>query len=165
MNDTISFILNGEAVTWSGNLAARLLDALRLDFKNTGVKCGCKEGECGACAVLLDGMLINSCMTAMGRVDGSQVITIEGYKKTNRFAALNKAFAAAGASQCGFCTPGMIMAAEALLSINPNPSEADVRIGISGNLCRCTGYNAIVNAILAAAKEGKGLWQSKYLTA
>ena len=158
MNTTISFNLNGEAVTWDGNTAARLLDVLREDFRNTGVKCGCKEGECGVCAVLLDGLLVNSCITAMGRVDGSQIITIEGYKKTKRFAALNKAFAAVGASQCGFCTPGMIMAAEAQLCKNPHPTEEEVRIGISGNLCRCTGYNAIVKAILIAACEGEGLW-------
>ena len=160
MNSDISFALNGEPVAWSGNPASRLLEVLREEFRNTGVKCGCKEGECGACAVILDGMLINSCLTAMGRVEGSEIITIEGYKKTSRFAALNEAFASVGASQCGFCTPGMIMAAEALLSKNPDPTETEVRVGISGNLCRCTGYNAIVNAILIAAKEGKGLWST-----
>ena len=155
---SIAFTLNGEAVTWGGSPAARLLTVLREEFHNTGVKCGCMEGECGACSVILDGELVNSCMVAMGRAAGSEILTIEGYKKTDRFAALDKAFAAAGAAQCGFCTPGMIMAAESLLRENPDPTEEEVRAGISGNLCRCTGYNAIVKAILAAAKEGEGLW-------
>ena len=158
LDSSITFSLNGETVTWQGNPAARLLDALRDDFGNTGVKCGCREGECGACAVILDGKLANSCMAAMGRIAGSEVITIEGYKKTARFAALDKAFAATGAVQCGFCTPGMVMAAECILRENPHPSQTEIRIGISGNLCRCTGYNAIVNAIGIAAKEGEGLW-------
>ena len=158
ISGVIEFTLNGEAVTWSGGSGARLLDVLREEFRNTGVKCGCKEGECGACAVILDGKLINSCMAAMGRVAGSEVITIEGYKKTARFAALDKAFASVAAVQCGFCIPGMIMAAECLLRDNPHPTEEEIRIGISGNLCRCSGYNAIVKAISIAAKEGEGLW-------
>jgi len=149
----VVFTLNGETAVWSGGPAARLLDALREEFRNTGVKCGCLEGECGACAVILDGKLVNSCMVAMGRAAGSEVITIEGFKKTRRFAVLDKAFAAAGAVQCGFCTPGMILAAECLLREKPQPSEAEIRVGISGNLCRCTGYNAIVKAIAAAAEE------------
>ena len=154
----VAFKLNGQAVVWRGSPAARLLDVLRDQFLSTGVKCGCREGECGACAVILDGRLVNSCMAAMGRVAGSDVVTIEGYKKTARFAVLDRAFAAAGAVQCGFCTPGMVLAAECLLRHNPIPSEADIRAGISGNLCRCTGYNAIVKAIDAAAREGDGLW-------
>ena len=124
-----------------------MLDVLREGHRNTGVKCGCLEGECGACSVILDGKLANSCLVAMGRAAGSEVITIEGFKKTQRFAMLDKAFAAAGAVQCGFCTPGMILAAECLLRENPNPTEAEIRTGISGNLCRCTGYNAIVKAV------------------
>lgn len=158
MADGITFTLNGKAVVWGGGPAARLLDVLRESFENTGVKCGCREGECGACAVILDGRLVNSCMAAMGRVEGSEVVTIEGYKHTKRFAALDRAFARAGAVQCGFCIPGMVLAAECLLSRNPAPSEEEIRVGISGNLCRCTGYNAIVRAIANAAKEGEGLW-------
>ena len=158
IGNNISFTLNGEAAEWSGNPASRLLTALREDFRNTGVKCGCMEGECGACSVILDGQLANSCMVAMGRVAGSEIITIEGYKKTDRFAALDKAFGATGAAQCGFCTPGMVIAAECILRDNPNPTEEEIREGISGNLCRCTGYNAIVKAIAIAAKEGEGLW-------
>ena len=157
-NSAITFKLNGEAATWHGSPAARLLTVLRDDFCNTGVKCGCMEGECGACSVILDGALANSCMVAMGRVAGSEIITIEGYKKTERFAALDKAFASAGAAQCGFCIPGMIIAAECLLRDNPHPTQEEIRTGISGNLCRCTGYNAIVRAISDAAKEGEGLW-------
>ena len=158
LDNTITFKLNGELKTWNGSPAARLLDVLREDFRNTGVKCGCREGECGACAVILDGALVNSCLTAMGRVNGSEIITIEGYKKTKRFERLDKAFASVGAVQCGFCIPGMIMAAECLLRKNPHPTEKEIRIGISGNLCRCTGYNAIVKAIAKAAQEGEGLW-------
>jgi len=154
----ISFTLNGKPVAWSGNPAARLLDVLRNDYENTGVKCGCMQGECGACSVILDGKLVNSCMVAMGRASGTDILTIEGFKKTGRFAALDNAFASESAVQCGFCIPGMILAAECLLRNNPHPDEAEIRAGISGNLCRCTGYNAIVRAIASAAKEGEGLW-------
>lgn len=106
----------------------------------------------------MDGKLINSCCVAMGAVQGSSVVTLEGYRETERFAVLDKAFAEVSAVQCGFCIPGMILAAECILAGNPNPTEEDIRTGISGNLCRCTGYNAIVNAIYNAAKEGNGLW-------
>lgn len=154
----ITFRLNGKETTWNGNPAARLLDVLREDFVNTGVKCGCKEGECGACSVILDGKLANSCMVAMGRMEDAEVVTIEGYKTTPQFEALDKAYASVSAVQCGFCIPGMILASECILKENPHPTEEEIRIGISGNLCRCTGYNAIVNAIAIAAKEGDGLW-------
>ena len=109
-------------------------------------------------SVLLDGKLINSCCVAMGAVEGSTIVTLEGYRETDRFAALDKAFAEVSAVQCGFCIPGMVLAAESILSANPHPSEEEIRVGMSGNLCRCTGYNAIVNAIMNAAKEGNGLW-------
>lgn len=158
MNESIVFQLNGERAEYGGSATARLLDVLRDDFALTGVKCGCKEGECGACSVLLDGKLVNSCMVAMGRIAGASVVTIEGYSKTPRFAALSAAYAAVSAVQCGYCIPGMILASEAILAKNPHPSEEEIREGISGNLCRCTGYNAIVTAIQSAAKEGNGLW-------
>jgi len=158
MLQEIVFILNGELAVWKGSPAVRLLDVLREEHRNTGVKCGCLEGECGACSVILDGKLANSCMVAMGRVAGAAVITIEGYKTTRRFAALDKAFAHMSAVQCGFCTPGMVLAAECLLHNNPHPTDDEIRVGISGNLCRCTGYNAIVKAVAAAAKDGEGLW-------
>ena len=154
MND-IQFTLNGKAVSYAGSAADRLMDVLRDTFRCTSVKCGCKEGEC---SVLLDGKLINSCCVAMGAVEGSTIVTLEGYRETDRFAALDKAFAEVSAVQCGFCIPGMVLAAESILSANPHPSEEEIRVGMSGNLCRCTGYNAIVNAIMNAAKEGNGLW-------
>jgi carbon-monoxide dehydrogenase small subunit len=154
----IKFILNGKDVTSIANANQRLLDILRSEFHITGVKCGCKEGECGACSVILDGKLVNSCMVAMGSIQGSTIVTIEGYRETKRFNVLDMAYSSVSAVQCGFCIPGMILASECILVKNPNPTEADIRDGISGNLCRCTGYNAIVNAIAIAAKEGKGLW-------
>ena len=158
MDQGIVFQLNGKRAEYSGSATARLLDVLRDDFALVGVKCGCKEGECGACSVLLDGKLVNSCMVAMGRISGASIITIEGYCKTARFKILNEAYAVVSAVQCGYCIPGMILASEAILAKNPTPSEEDIREGISGNLCRCTGYNAIVTAIQTAAKEGAGLW-------
>lgn len=158
MANGIEFMLNGMPVTYEGSATARLLDVLRETYGLTGVKCGCKEGECGACSILLDGKLVNSCMVAMGRVAGCDVVTIEGYAKTERFKALDAAYAAVSAAQCGYCIPGMILASECVLAKNPDPTEAEIRDGISGNLCRCTGYNAIVKAVQIAAKEGKGLW-------
>ncbi len=154
----MDFKLNGKNVSYEGKASDRLLDVLRNDFDCKSVKCGCKEGECGACAVLIDGVLHNSCCVAMGSIENADVMTLEGYRETERFAALSKAFGELSAVQCGFCIPGMVLASEALLRENPHPSEEEVREGLSGNLCRCTGYNAIVNAVLNAAKEGDGLW-------
>ena len=158
MPGEIRFSLNGSEIIYTGDLAARLLDVLRGEYGLTGVKCGCREGECGACSVIIDGSLVNSCLVAMGRVDGASVTTIEGYSKTERFAALDKAYESVSAVQCGYCIPGMILASECLLAANPHPTEEEIRTGISGNLCRCTGYNAIVKAIAIAAEEGDGLW-------
>ena len=154
----ICFTLNGAQVAYGGSAADRLLDVLRNTFRCTSVKCGCKEGECGACSVLMDGVLVNSCCVAMGAAAGSSVVTMEGFRETERFAVLERAFGEVSAVQCGFCIPGMVLAAEALLSSHPDPTEEEIREGLSGNLCRCTGYNAIVNAVSIAAKEGKGLW-------
>lgn len=156
--DAIKFTLNGVEVAYEGSATDRLLDVLRDTYSCKSVKCGCKEGECGACSVLIDGTLINSCCVAMGAVEGSSIVTVEGFRETARFDVLEKAFAGISAVQCGFCIPGMILAAEALLSKNPNPTIDEIREGLSGNLCRCTGYNAIVSAINTAAKEGNGLW-------
>ncbi len=158
MDKLVSFVLNGDKVTSQRKPFERLLDVLREEFDLTGVKCGCKEGECGACSVLIDGELANSCMVALGSVMNREVVTIEGFSKTPQFEALSNAYADFSAVQCGFCIPGMILASEALLSKNPHPSEEEIREGISGNLCRCTGYNAIVEAIHKAAEEGSGLW-------
>ncbi|MCL2368648.1 MAG: (2Fe-2S)-binding protein [Oscillospiraceae bacterium] len=155
---SIPFTLNGAATVYAGSATDRLLDVLRADFQCPGVKSGCNEGECGACSVILDGVLVNACMVAMGRVVDAEITTIEGFRETARFEALNKAFGETGAVQCGFCTPGMILAAECVLRRNPEPSEAEIREGLSGNMCRCTGYNSIVNAVALAAKEGRGLW-------
>lgn len=157
MNDII-FTLNGEVVNYAGEASARLLDVLRDVYCLKSVKCGCKEGECGACSVIIDGKLMNSCCVAMGAVAGSDVVTLEGYRETQRFQILDKSFASVSAVQCGFCIPGMVMAAETVLASNPHPTDEQIREGISGNLCRCTGYNAIVSAIMNAAEEGKGLW-------
>jgi len=148
----VTFFLNGNKTEYTGNPSARLLDVLRGEFNLTGTKCGCKEGECGACSVILDGKLINSCLVAMGSIEGSNILTIEGFSKTKRFEALDKAFGCVSAVQCGFCIPGMILAADCLLTDNPEPTEADIRTGISGNICRCTGYNAIVKAVGIAAQ-------------
>ena len=158
MSEDVSFILNGKTVSLSGDPMTRLLDALRDIFGLTGAKEGCGEGECGACAILLDGLLVNSCLLPLALVEGRQVMTIEGYRETSRFQVLSRCFEQAGAVQCGFCTPGMILAAEALLSANPSPSREEILQGLSGNLCRCTGYTSIVEAVEAAAKEGEGLW-------
>jgi len=158
MSVEIKFTLNDNETIYNGNLSARLLDVLRGELGLTGTKCGCKEGECGACAVLIDGKLQNSCLVAIGSIEGACIVTIEGYSRTKRFTVLSDAYASVSAVQCGFCIPGMIMASEALLSENPDPTTDEIRIGISGNLCRCTGYNAIVKAIGIASQEGKGLW-------
>lgn len=156
--ETICFKLNGKDVSYSGDDSDRLLDVLKKTFGLNSLNCGCKEGSCGACSVLLDGKLVNSCLIAVGYVRGKTVLTLEGYTGTERFRVLESAFAEMSAVQCGFCTPGMIMATEALLSRNPHPTDSQIREGISGNICRCTGYNAIVSAINKAAQEGDGLW-------
>ena len=148
----IRFTLNNNETVYNGNPSARLLDVLRDEMSLTGTKCGCKEGECGACAVIINGRLMNSCLVAMGCLNDAAVTTIEGYNKTERFAALDKAYESVSAVQCGFCIPGMMMASESLLFLNPRPSEEEIRIGISGNICRCTGYNSIVKAIGIAAE-------------
>ena len=154
----IDFTLNNQTVTVTTNPLRRLLDVLREDFSLTGPKEGCGEGECGACAVLVDGWLVNSCLTPVGSVAGQTVVTIEGFRETKRFQVLAQAFSDAGAVQCGFCTPGMVLAAEALLRQNPHPTPVAIREAISGNLCRCTGYSMIVEAIGLAAERGEGLW-------
>ncbi len=154
----IRFRLNGKDVCYEGSATDRLLDVLRDTYDMKSVKCGCKEGECGACAVLIDSVLYNSCCVAVGAVEAHEILTVEGFKETEQFKALSKAFAELSAVQCGFCIPGMVLASQALLMKNPHPTKEQVQEGLSGNLCRCTGYNAIVNAVLNASKEGDGLW-------
>lgn len=155
---TIEFRLNGQPVSVNMDPSARLLDVLRDHFHLSGVKEGCGEGSCGACVVLIDERSVNSCLCPLANVRGKSVVTIEGLRKTPQYEMLYSAFADEGASQCGFCTPGMIIAAHSLLLRNPDPSEEEIRIGLSGNLCRCTGYQAIIRAVSRAAKEGRGLW-------
>lgn len=154
----ISFTLNFERVEIDTNPLRRLLDVLREDFNLTGLKEGCGEGECGSCSIILDGRLVKSCLIPLGNIEGKDVLTIEGLQKTNRYEVLKEAFEEAGAVQCGFCTPGMIMAAEALLRNNPKPTVEEIKDGLSGNLCRCTGYNMIIEAVQRASNGGDGLW-------
>jgi len=154
----VGFSVNNEKIEYSGDPLKRLLDVLREDFLLTGVKEGCGEGECGACSVLINGRLVNSCITAVGSLEGANVITVEGFKDTKQYQLLEETFAKAGAVQCGFCTPGMIMAAQSLLLDNSKPTKEDIREAISGNICRCTGYNMIVDGIQMAAEQGEGLW-------
>ena len=154
----ISFRLNGKPVELRASPLRRLLDVLRENFGLTGTKEGCGEGECGACSVLVGGELVNSCLLPVGAVKDTEVLTIEGYRDTDRYGALCEGFSRAGAVQCGFCTPGMVLAAEALLRHNPNPAETEIRRALSGNLCRCTGYGMIVEGVKLAAQKGAGLW-------
>jgi len=147
---TIRFALNGVVVEVDVPGSRRLLDVLREDLRLTGTKEGCGEGECGACSVLIDGEIVNSCLVAAGQVDGCRVVTIEGLALPDgKLSPLQRAFVERGAAQCGICTPGRLLAAHALLQENPRPSADDVRVGLAGNLCRCTGYTKIVEAVLA----------------
>jgi len=144
------FVLNGTQVSFTGSGARRLLDVLREHPGATGTKEGCGEGECGACSVLIDGEVVNSCLVAVGQIDGCRVVTVEGLALPDgTLSPLQQAFIERGAAQCGICTPGMLLAAHALLEENPRPSEDDVRTGLAGNLCRCTGYTKIIDAVLA----------------
>ncbi len=154
----IEFRLNGVPVSIETDPNRRLLDVLRDDFDMIGVKEGCGEGECGACAVLLEHEIVNSCMVPLANCLDKDIVTIEGFSRTSRYKVLKDAFEEEGAVQCGFCTPGMMIAAESLLNKNPNPTDEEIRIALSGNLCRCTGYNMIVKAIQRAVKDGEGIW-------
>lgn len=154
----INFTLNGENVSIDDDRTKRLLDILRDEFGLVGVKEGCGEGECGACSVLVDGKIVSSCLLPLGNANGREIVTIEGFSKTERYRILHQAYEDAGAVQCGFCIPGMIIASESLLNKNPSPDEDEIRDALSGNLCRCTGYNMIVEAVMLAAKRGEGVW-------
>ena len=154
----INFRLNGKPVKLEIDPSTRLLDVLRIRLHMTGVKEGCGEGACGACSVLVDGVCYDSCLTPVANVIGKHIMTIEGFRETPQYRLIADAFADFGASQCGFCTPGMILNTYALLRKNPHPSEEEVRIALSGNLCRCTGYNAIVRAVLDLAEREDIVW-------
>jgi carbon-monoxide dehydrogenase small subunit len=144
--------VNGADVELQGHPMTRLLDALRRELHLTGTKEGCGEGECGACAVLLDGRLVNSCLVPLLQADGAAITTIEGIAEGDRLHAVQDAFIACGAAQCGICTPGMVLAAIDLLRRTPNPGDADMRAGLAGNLCRCTGYMRIFEAVVKALR-------------
>lgn len=154
----IKFILNGKEVSVEADSLKRLLDVLRDDHRMTGVKEGCGEGECGACSVLMNGVLVNSCMIPLGAAEDSEIVTPEGIRETEKGKLIIEAFGDSGAVQCGFCTPGMLMATEALLTINNKPDEGEIREALSGNLCRCTGYDLIVKGVQIASEKGKDLW-------
>jgi carbon-monoxide dehydrogenase small subunit len=146
----ISCRVNGADATLQGHPMSRLLDALRLNLRLTGTKEGCGEGECGACAVLIDGALVNSCLVPLLQTDGTDILTIEGVAAQGTLHAVQQAFIAHGGSQCGICTPGMVLAAVSLLERNPKPDLAAIRGGLAGNLCRCTGYVRIFEAVVGA---------------
>ena len=159
MLNEIKFRINGKKIVYQGDPLRRLLDLLREDLGLMGSKEGCGEGECGACSVLKDGKLVTSCIVPVGACNGSDIYTIEGIRDTEKGQCIIQAFADGGAVQCGFCIPGMVMAAYYLLDNNPTPTEENVRLAISGNICRCTGYDLIVESILLAAKRGEELWK------
>lgn len=152
---TVHFTLNEIPQTLVTAAGRTLLEVLRQDYHLTGVKDACGgEGECGACTVLLDGEAVNSCLVPISQVEGHHVVTIEGLTpKSGELHPIQAAFVAAGAVQCGFCTPGMVLSTKALLDANPRPSENEIRTALAGNLCRCTGYTKIVAAVQKAAAE------------
>ena len=150
----ISFAVNGEPKTVRAYPMERLLDVLRQQLQLTGTKEGCGEGECGSCAVLMDGILVNSCLVPVLQAAGSSVVTIEGLAPGQTLHVLQEAFLECGGAQCGVCTPGMILAAVHLLNGTPKPTMEEIREGLSGNLCRCTGYSQIVDAVAEAARRG-----------
>jgi carbon-monoxide dehydrogenase small subunit len=153
----IRFRVNREDVTVRAHPMARLLDVLRRELHLTGTKEGCGEGECGACSVVVDGQLVNSCLLPVLQVDGAAITTIEGLAPNPaELHAVQQAFVDHGGAQCGICTPGMVLAAVNLLERHPNATEADVRAGLAGNLCRCTGYMRIFEAVLQAQRQKEG---------
>lgn len=153
MTREMLFRVNGEEYRVQADPAMRLVDLIRDVLGLTGTKEGCSEGECGACTVILDGQAVTSCILLAGQAEGRELITIEGVSKDRELSRLQKAFVEHGAVQCGFCTPGMILSAKALLDRTPHPTEDEIRVALSGNLCRCTGYKKIVEAVQAAAEE------------
>jgi carbon-monoxide dehydrogenase small subunit len=148
----ISCRVNGEKKSFRAHPMARLLDVLREELHLTGTKEGCGEGECGACSVFLDGALVNSCLVPALQADRSEITTIEGIANGVQLHAVQEAFIACGGAQCGICTPGMVMAAVNLLARAPNPTDEEIRDGLAGNLCRCTGYIKIFEAVVRACR-------------
>jgi len=149
----INFTVNGEPRSIDAFPMARLLDVLREQLHLTGTKEGCGEGECGACAVIIDGQIANSCLVPVAQVNGAAITTIEGIAHNEQLHAVQQAFIDHGGAQCGICTPGMILAAVDLLKRNPAPTESDIRNGLAGNLCRCTGYMKIFESVVRAYQK------------
>lgn len=150
---SISFVVNGDAKTVKAYRMERLLDVLRHELQLTGTKEGCGEGECGSCSVVMDGMLVNSCLIPVLQAQGSRIVTIEGIATEDTLHILQQTFLEHGGAQCGICTPGMILASVHLLNGNPEPSLEEIREGLSGNLCRCTGYSQIIEAVAEASRR------------
>ncbi len=155
MKYKISFTINGENITMEIEPNKTLLNMIREDLNLTGAKEGCGAGECGSCTIIVDGKAVNSCMMLAVEADGKNIITVEGLAKNGVLDTLQETFIKNAALQCGYCTPGMLMSAKALLMRNPNPNEEEIKEAIGGNLCRCTGYKAIVDAIKEAAGQIK----------
>lgn len=147
------FFVNGKAVEVEAAGTRRLLDVLREDLELTGTKEGCGEGECGACSVLIDGAVVDACLVPVSQAAGTQVRTVEGLADNGRLDTLQQAFLETGGAQCGICTPGMLMAGDAFLASGTDPTEDNIRGAIAGNLCRCTGYTKIIDAIALAAER------------
>jgi len=157
MKSLIQLTVNGRLVEAAMEPNRTLLQFLREDLELTGPKHGCGLGDCGACTVILDGKPVNSCLVLAVQANGREVLTIEGLAENGKLHPIQQAFVDKGAIQCGFCTPGMILSAKALLDANPRPTEQEIRLAISGNLCRCTGYQKIVEAVGEAAKTIQGM--------
>jgi len=157
MKSFIQLTVNGQSVDAAVEPNRTLLQFLREDLGLTGTKHGCGLGDCGACTVILDGQAVNSCLVLAIHANGREVLTIEGLAENGKLHPIQQAFVDKGSIQCGFCTPGMILSAKALLDANPKPTEQEIRMAISGNLCRCTGYQKIVEAIGEAAKTIQGM--------
>ena len=153
---TFRFTVNGAPVEVEAAGTRRLLDVLREDLALTGTKEGCGEGECGACSVLLDGAVVDACLVPVSQAAGTQVRTVEGLAEPGTLGVLQQAFLETGGAQCGICTPGMLMAGEAFLASGAEPTEDAIREAIAGNLCRCTGYTKIIEAIALAAERRRG---------
>jgi carbon-monoxide dehydrogenase small subunit len=151
---SFAFTVNGAPVEVEANGSRRLLDVLREELGLTGTKEGCGEGECGACSVLLDGQVVDACLVPVSQARGAAVTTVEGLGREESLSALQQAFLETGGAQCGICTPGMLIAGEAFLASGAEPSEENIREAIAGNLCRCTGYTKIIEAIALAAERG-----------
>ena len=149
----VAFKVNGQSHRLDVFPMARLLDVLREELRLTGTKEGCGEGECGACTVVVDGRIVNSCLVPVAQVDGSEITTIEGVATEDQLHAVQQAFIEHGGAQCGICTPGMVLAAVDLLERNPQPAEADIRTALAGNLCRCTGYMKIFESVAKAVTK------------